>query len=425
MRYGVVGFETSGRALVEALLRLKFKPIVFDLKGKDAFDQEEIKNFKKKGVEFIFNYLTGDFKKVDLVILSSGIKHDFFKKNKIRFISEIDFTCSFLDNHKKDYIFITGTKGKGTTAIFTKFLLEELGLKVFLGGNIGESKYSRPAIYAIFESADVYVFEVSSFQLRSSFKAKPLIHTVVNLDIDHLDWHTSLKDYWHSKLKFLKKAKYGINQAGIENNFPNLTENNKLNQIEFGILKNVLDEFKINFFGEHNLHNLNLACKILEIYARENNLKIPSNLFSKAIRKFPKQKFVLQYEGEIKGIKIYNDSKSTNPLALKASLISFKKPVILICGGLTKGFSFSGIKDVLDSKVKYAVIFGKDKRKLAISFEKKKRFMVENLELGLNKALEVAKKGDVILFSPGCASLDMFQNAVERGQTFEKLVKKQ
>lgn len=408
MKYEVVGFGISGKALIEALLKLGYKPVVFELKNKENFNQGEIKKFEREDVKFVFNYQPEDFKKVDLVILSSGIKHDFFEQNKINFISELDFVCSFLDGKDKDYIFITGTKGKGTTAIFTKFLFEELGLKTFLGGNIGESEYSKPAVFAIFEPADLYIFEISSFQLRSSFKAKPLIYAILNLGLDHLDWHDSLEDYWHSKLKFLEKAKYGIRPES------------------FPLLQDVPEFFKINFPGEHNLYDLSLAYKILEIYSKDKNLKIPNDLLEKAIKKFPKQKFVLQFEGEInfqnKKVKIYNDSKSTHYLSLKASLLSFEKPVILICGGLTKGFDFSEIEKIIKEKVKYGIIIGRDKEILAKSFDENKRFLAEDLKSALDKAIEVAKGGDIILFSPGCASFDMFQNATHRGEIFSKLI---
>ncbi len=433
-KYGVVGFGVSGKALISVLLKLGFQPVVFELKNKENFDQKEIENFEKEGVEFVFNYSAEDFKKVDLVILSSGVKHDFFTENKINFLSELDFVCSFLEG--KDYIFITGTKGKGTTSIFTKFLFEELGLKTFLGGNIGESEYSKPAVYAIFEKAALYIFETSSFQLRSSFQAKPLIYAILNLGIDHLDWHNSLEDYWWSKLKFLERAKYSIIGRELMRTIANLCEpvnpyhirvNQRLIRVNprliiFEILKTVPGEFKINFPGEHNLYDLSLAYKILEIYAKEKNLKIPGDLLSKAVKKFPKQKFVLQYGGEINGIKIYNDSKSTHYLSLKASLNSFEKPVILICGGLTKGFDFSEIEDVIKEKVKYGIIIGRDREKLAKSFEAGKRFLAESLEEAINKALEIAQTGDIILFSPGCASFDMFQNATQRGEIFSKLI---
>ncbi|MEM0476546.1 MAG: Mur ligase family protein [Candidatus Aenigmatarchaeota archaeon] len=406
-KYGVVGFGVSGKALIEALLKLGHKPVVFELKNKENFNEEEIKKFEKENVEFVFNYQPEDFKKVDLVILSSGIKHDFFEQNKINFISELDFVCSFLEN--KDYIFITGTKGKGTTAIFTKFLFEELGLKTFLGGNIGESEYSKPAVFAIFEPADIYIFETSSFQLRSSFKAKPLIHVIVNLGIDHLDWHDSLDDYWNSKLKFLERAKYGIKPES------------------FPLLQNIPEAFKINFPGQHNIYDLSLAYEILRIYSQEKKINIPDDLLEKAVLKFPKQKFVLTFEGEIvlngKRIKVYNDSKSTHYLSLKASLLSFGKPVILICGGLTKGFDFSEIEDIIKEKVKYGIIIGRDKEILARSFEKNKKILIENLEEALEKSIEIAEDGDIILFSPGCASFDMFKNATHRGEIFSNLVK--
>lgn len=423
MKFGVVGFGISGEALTKALLSLGFEPVVFELRSKNNFNQREVENLEKMGAKFIFNYAVKDFKKVDLTILSSGIKHDFFTENKIKFISELDFVCSFLDKNKKNYIFITGTKGKGTTAVFTKFLFEELGLKVFLGGNIGESEYSKPAASAIFENADVYIFEASSFQLRSSFSAKPLICAITNLGVDHLNWHDSLEDYWQSKLKFLEKAKYGIGQEEII--YKSLViGSRKSNKIVFEILKDVPPEFRIKFIGEHNLCDLSLAYKILEVYAKNRGLKVANDLLQGVIKKIPKQKFVLQYEGEINGVKIYNDSKSTHYLSLKASLNSFNQPVILICGGLTKGFDFSDIEDTIRAKVKRGIIFGKDRKEIEKSFEKEKRLIVKDLETALGKALKFARKGDVILFSPGCASLDMFNSAIQRGKIFSELVRK-
>jgi len=380
------------------------------LKGKENFDEKEIEDFEKEGVEFVFSYKPEDFKKVDLVILSSGIKHDYFEENKINFISELDWITQFLDEKKRDYIFITGTKGKGTTSTFTKFLFDALGLKTFLGGNIGETEFSSPGSEAIFTDVDVYLFETSSFQLRSSFKARPLIHAIVNLGIDHLDWHPSLEDYWQSKLKFCDLAKYSIKPG------------------EFEILKNAPDYFLENFPGEHNLYDLSLAYRILEIYAQDKNLKIPEDLLEKAVKNFPHQKFVLQFEGEInvngKKVKVYNDSKSTHYLSLKASLNSFPKPVILICGGLTKGFDFEDIKDVLKEKVKFGIIIGRDKEILKKSFPQDKVFLEESLESAFNKALEIAEDQDIILFSPGCASFDMFKNATHRGEVFSEIVRK-
>jgi UDP-N-acetylmuramoylalanine--D-glutamate ligase len=229
------------------------------------------------------------------------------------------------------------------------------------------------------------------------------------LGVDHLDWHPSLEDYWQSKLKFCDLAKYSIKPG------------------EFEILKNVPDYFLENFPGEHNLYDLSLAYRILEIYAQDKNLKIPEDLLEKAVKNFPHQKFVLQFEGEInvdgKKVKVYNDSKSTHYLSLKASLNSFSKPVILICGGLTKGFDFEEIKDVLKEKVKFGIIIGKDKEVLKKSFPQDKVFLAESLELAFNKALEIAQNQDIILFSPGCASLDMFKSAVHRGEVFSEIVR--
>lgn len=429
---GVVGFGVSGKYITHALIKLGLKPIVFEKKSY-VEKEDEVKKLKDKA-DFVFAYKKDDLKRADILILSSGVKPDDF--SEFNFISEIDFVCSFL----KKYIFITGTKGKGTTLLFTGALFNKAGINHFLGGNIGEGDIYSPSAKAIDFPEKLAILEVSSFQLKSTRYATPLIHAITNLDIDHLDWHTDLKDYWDSKTKICERAEICVIPSEIEN----IVKERKIKEL-FVVGKDIFlqdgsvvyknkafcfeqKKFSEMFPGKHNIKNLLVSFSIFLKYTELMSIDFQEDILD-ILDLVPKRKYIIEFEGKynlningtLKQISFYNDSMSTNPISVKSAIESFENPekIILICGGLAKGFDFSSIEDTL-KKIKFGVLIGSAAEAISKSF--KNRVECKTLDGAIQKSIELADNDDIVLFSPGCASFDMFRSAKQRGMIFsEKL----
>lgn len=440
-KIGVIGFGVSGRYITDALIKLGVSPVVFEKKKFEDIDSKNliIELREKKKADFVFNYTDDDLRKADLLILSSGVKPDDF--SGYDFISELDFVCSFL----REYIFITGTKGKGTTLLLTGAIFRKAGINHFLGGNIGEGDLYSPSAKAIDYPDILSIFEVSSFQLKSTNYASPVIHAITNLGIDHLDWHKDIQDYWWSKLKICERSSICIAPLEIEETIKKMTKAQNLFLVGRDIYfdgKHIKDkygrnfEFKVEKFleflpGKHNINNLLVAFSIFLKYCDYKNIKIEKDILDGILEFVPKRKYVLEFEGEyaikkneggIKKLRFYNDSLSTNPLSVKSAIESFDdtKKIILICGGLAKGFDFSSIRNTIQN-IKLGILIGASSQTLSKDF--KNKIVCKTLEEAIEKSIDNSEDGDIILFSPGCASFDMFRSAKERGKIFSEKLK--
>lgn len=467
-KFCVVGFGVSGKALCDTLLKLGITPAVLE-KDRSKWDNK----YAEKGVEFFERKEDVKRKFQDVkFILSSSVKHDEFLDEK--FVSELDFVLEKIGSKS---IVITGTKGKGSTVYFSYLLLKEAGFEPAVGGNMGWDfpVESKPASLLILDKKDLFLIEASSFQLRATFKNHPHIFAVTMITEDHLDWHPSEDDYRISKLKMaFISPKVVISWYALDHFFsvftPPLylgldvlvtlnTEKPSLNFVkesvkkiaEFRKMKSVSflwnegdriyyessdtiqsfdfpkDKFSSKFLGEHWTDNLLVAFGITLLWCEKEGREIPKDILKRFVEKVQPQKYSMQNEGVFlydgKKVKVINDSKATNPIALSRALSSFEKEVILICGGKEedmKGIDWHPYRFQLAKKTKFAII---------LSNEKLKRYFFEStveedLESAVRKAFEVAQDGDIILFSPGCASTSTFRSAKERGEIFSAIVRK-
>lgn len=409
MKVLVVGFGVSGKAVGEYLKKEGHRVIYID--EKNVKSSNVISNFKLERIKEL------DF---DIAVLSSGVKPYFFEEHNIPFMSELDVALSRV---KIPYVCVTGTKGKGTCATFIAKTLESFGLSVFLGGNIGE-----PAIKVLGGRYDVAVFEVSSFQLRSSKNVRPDVALVTNVALDHLDWHTSAQDYVSSKMKLEGTVTIRRFDLGGETVFAG-DRNFKLEAENYLIVDDgiwgLINGIKIKLrrkVPQERHKRENVAGGLLtSYYALKKFVNIePDKFLSELKIELPNLPFRLEDVGSFKGVRIVNDAKSTCPLSLRSALESFLGKSVLIAGGRLKGVDFSGIEPTIKEKVKFAILIGESKETLAKSFEK--FTFADSIDEALKKALEVAESGDTVLFSPGCTSFDMFSSAEERGEEFKEAV---
>ncbi len=384
-------------------------------KGKTG---QAVENFcERKNIPFIVSDDASFYEKllddVDEVIVSPGVP--FFSKiyraaNKrsIPVIGEIEFAFRFA---KGKIIAITGTDGKTTTASMTYKVLKDAGFDAYIGGN-----YGIPFISFVDNLTDesITVLELSSFQLYSIKTFKPDIGAILNIDTDHLDWHKKESHYCLSKLKITKNQTQNDFLLIHESIYPLVKKVSKANVVPIQELKGI----NLKLTGKHNYENAYVAYTIGKL------LNVEENEIKKSLEDFSPLEHRLEPVENAKGLKIYNDSKATTVQAVKKALESIHGEVIWIGGGINKGGDFSTLKPLLEGKAKKIILIGKDKEQIKKQLGLKNIHLAQTLKDAVKVAIESADKNDTILFSPGCASFDMFKSYLDRGEQFKALIKR-
>lgn len=324
---------------------------------------------------------------------------------------------------------ITGTNGKTTTTELVDAVLSAGGKRTMASGNIGTA-FSA----AVRESGnlDVMVLEVSSFQLEHIVDFRPRISVHLNLTPDHLDRYGSMEEYEAAKWQVFRNQTaddYAI--VNVDLRLPALaarkiTFSAKGAPADYQLIdgwlvargEQVLEQRRTNLIGQHNAENMLAALAVADLYnvSRENTVK--------ALCKYQPLPHRCEMVAEIDGVVFLNDSKATNIDALEKALIAMQKPVVLLAGGKDKGLDFTGMRPLLREKVKAAVLIGQMAEKLFAAWNSAVPcHMATSLADAVEKAQKLAKRGDAVLFSPGCSSYDMFKSFEDRGDQFRELVK--
>lgn len=341
------------------------------------------------------------------------------------------------------FIGITGSDGKTTTTSLIYEILKCGGYNCFLGGNIGIPLFTK---VKDMRPEDIVVLELSSFQLID-MKISPKISVITNISPNHLNVHSSYEEYIQSKENIYK---YQNDDGIIVLNYDNMITknfskniNNKyimfssktkledgiiyddgiIKECKDGVRKHILNVKDINLRGIHNFENVCAAI------AATNSL-VDTQTQVKAIKNFKGVEHRLELVREINGVKWYNDSIGTSPTRTIAGLNSFDENIILIAGGYDKHLDYSPIGKPIVDNVGTLILMGAtaDKIENSVKEELKKDkkdlsiYKCDTLEQTVNLAFDIAKKGDVVLFSPASASFDLFKNFAERGEKFKAFV---
>ncbi|MBS1951653.1 MAG: UDP-N-acetylmuramoyl-L-alanine--D-glutamate ligase [Cytophagales bacterium] len=375
------------------------------------------------------------------IIKSPGIadKSAIIKKAKsaaIPVIDEIEFAFQFL---KGKIIAITGTNGKTTTTLLTYHLLCEAGINVALAGNVGESLAKKVA----HGQHDWYVVEVSSFQLDGTKTFRPDIGILLNITPDHLDrYEYQMQNYIDSKFKLVQKmlpadqfiyysddqviAKEVANRKIIPATLAISLKNDSASayydgrEMQFSIGKNKFSvaQQDTTLKGPHNLINTMCAVTAASLAgASFDQVRIALKTFKNAPHR-------LESVGVINGVEFVNDSKATNVDSVVYALGSYNGPLVWIAGGIDKGNDYKMIEEAVKKKVRTLICLGKDNSKLHQAFDDvvKEIYETQSVKELVRMALQSAKKGDVVLLSPACASFDLFKNYEDRGNQFREAV---
>lgn len=357
-------------------------------------------------------------------------------------ISEIEFAGRY-DTAKK--ICITGSNGKTTTTSLIYYLLQQAGLNVGLGGNIGASYAYQVAT----EKHDYYVLEISSFQLDNCYDFRPDIAIITNITPDHLDrYEYKMENYVRSKFRIIRNLRsddcfiFDSDDAITVGHLSKIVtqakmlpftqkENVELEQGAFlrdskMVVRYEKDECdlyleELALGGKHNIYNSMAAALAAKASGIDN--KIIRN----SLETFQPIEHRLEPVLSVKGVLYINDSKATNVDSAWYALECQKKPVVWIAGGTDKGNDYSVLDDLVRDKVKALICLGVDNAKLHKSFGpilgEARIKDAGSAEEAVKLASEFAADGDVVLLSPCCASFDLFKNYEDRGKKFKEAVR--
>ena len=379
----------------------------------------------------------------DLVIKSPGIPETAPLVVKLHeqgtpVISEIEF-AGYYDTARK--ICITGSNGKTTTTSLIYYLLQNAGLNVGLGGNIGKSYAMQVAT----EKHDIYVLELSSFQLDGMYDFKADIAVLMNITPDHLDrYDHCFQNYINAKFRITRNMKPEdcfifcnddevtigeLNKIVVQAKKLPFTQNGK---VEEGAwleddrmhIRYDGDEFDIlvrdlALEGRHNVYNSMAAAITGKI------MKVANETIRKSLTTFEGVEHRMEKVMSVGGVLYINDSKATNVNSTWYALESVQTPIVLILGGTDKGNDYAPIADLVREKVKAIVCLGVDNKKIKDFFGGMVP-VCETLsaEECVNKCAELAVPGDTVLLSPCCASFDLFKNYEDRGRQFKEAVRR-
>ena len=354
-------------------------------------------------------------------------------------ISEIELAGRYTD---AKMVCITGSNGKTTTTMLTYHILKNAGVNVGLAGNVGHSL----ALQVAHEKHDVYVVELSSFQLENMYDFKANVAVIMNITPDHLDrYDYEMQNYVNAKFRILQNLTsqdafiFWKNDPIIEAQLKNIetqaqlfpfsemqeetskayvdSENNLIINAPDASLS--MPRADLALSGLHNLYNsmaAGLSACILDIKKED---------VRRALSNFEGVEHRLEYVDTIDGVRYINDSKATNVNSCWYALESVPKNTILILGGKDKGNDYTEIDPLVKEKVKAIVCMGKDNSKLLEFFAGKVETISDthSIEDAINECARIAQSGDTVLLSPCCASFDLFKSYEDRGEQFKAIVK--
>ncbi len=380
----------------------------------------------------------------DVVMKSPGIPETVplvlkLKEKGIPVISEIEFANQF---SKADVVGITGSNGKTTTTLLLSYILNNEQLNVGTAGNIGDSY----ALQVANKNHDLFVLELSSFQLDGIVNFAPHIAIITNISPDHLDRYAyKYENYIDSKFRITKNqtaADYLIYDAD-DKVIQEWLKNNKIKakklpftlgdriQSEGACVEDQEIKIEINqniftmgiqnlaLLGKHNVKNAMAASMAATL------LKVRKDTIRQSLADFEGVEHRLETVLKINGVQYINDSKATNINATYYALESMSSPTVWIVGGVDKGNDYDELLPYVNEKVKAIICLGKDNEKIKEAFSNVIDLIVETqgAEEAVKVAYKIAEKGDNVLLSPACASFDLFDNYEDRGRQFKAAVR--
>ncbi len=435
----IVGFERTGEALARFLVDRGARVRVSDKKPAEAFGRK-LRPFEERGVVFeMGGHRPESFLAADLIVPSPGVpplpEIRAARDRGVPVLSEIELAFLFLRGR---IVGITGSNGKSTTTTLVYRILKDAGLRARLAGNIG-----TPLVSFVDRSrdADLYVTEISSFQLEYTERFAPAVAALLNVSENHLDWHGSFESYFAAKKKLVLRLGpegrvvlnrddarvwglraeaaapvYGFSRARRPVRGAFLDDGWIVTRD--GAAERIVPASRIKLPGAHNLENVLAAALIGRLCGA------PASSMRRTIEAFRGLEHRLEDVMRVGGVRFVNDSKATTVDATLKALASFDRPIVLILGGRGKGGDFSPLRPEVRKRVRAVVLVGEAADKIDKALGGVVPVVrAANYREVVRAAFGLAARGDVVLLAPACTSWDMFRNFEERGRTFKREVR--
>ncbi len=439
----VFGTGISGIAAARLLISMGARPVLFD-GNRELKESEILEKLGEGGAKVYLGEIPEKIlEELSLAVLSPGVPVDLPVVERMRAMGipiwgEVELACQ---NSRGDVLAVTGTNGKTTTTSLLGAIMEHVNPSVFVVGNIG-IPYTETA--AKTTDSSVTVAEISSFQLETIDTFHPRVSAILNITPDHLNRHHTMEEYIRVKERIAE------NQTAEDTCVLNYEDEvlrrfgeslscrviffSSLRRLERGISLNgevieyrdetgcvpVCSTKELKLPGRHNHENVMAAAAMALAYG------VAVEDIRYVLQRFTAVEHRIEFVEEIDGVAYYNDSKGTNPDAAIKGIQAMDRPTLLIGGGYDKNSSYEEWIRSFDGKVRYLVLIGQTREKIAKAarecgfhdvvlkdtFEEAFRFCHEN-----------ARSGDAVLLSPACASWGMFPNYEVRGKIFKELVR--
>jgi UDP-N-acetylmuramoylalanine--D-glutamate ligase len=427
----VLGAGLSGAAAALLLKSEGANVTVLDSAEEKKLLRSTIDNLRAQGVQVICGPdADRDSNDYDLVVTSPGIDpasalgRNFWSR-KVEIIGELELGWRSCE---APVIAVTGTNGKTTTTEMLAQMLNQCGQKTIACGNIGKplSEVAREKI-----KYDVLTVEVSSFQLETIREFHPSIALWLNFAPDHLDRYRSVGDYRSAKLRLFKNqtsddvAIVNASESLPELRARKITFSAYTNRADFRLSEGailfenqpVLRMNRTKLRGSHNIENL------MATLAAGHTRGLSFEQMVPPLSAYEPQPHRCEFVRQIGGVDYINDSKATNLDAVEKALQAQTRPVVLIAGGKDKGFNYQPLRTLVKEKVRATILIGEMAKQIAIDWDSiVKTDMASSLADAVERAHATAKSGEVVLFSPGTSSFDMFKSYADRGDQFRALV---
>ncbi|TBV07289.1 UDP-N-acetylmuramoyl-L-alanine--D-glutamate ligase [Phytopseudomonas dryadis] len=433
----VVGLGKSGMSLVRFLARQGVRFAVADTRAeppelgtlRERFPQVEVR-CGELDVEFLCR-ASELLVSPGLAVATPALQEA--ARRGVKLSGDIDL---FARQAKAPIIAITGSNAKSTVTTLVGEMAAAAGRKVAVGGNLG-----TPALDLLADDVELYVLELSSFQLETTEQLNAEVATCLNVSEDHMDRYADLPAYHLAKHRVFRGARQVVVNRDDALSRPMIADQvpcwsfglGKPDFKRFGLLEENGEKYlayqfdallpvrELKIRGAHNQSNA------LAALALGHAVGLPMAPMLETLKRFSGLPHRCQWVGEHAGVSYYNDSKATNVGAALAAIDGLGADIagklVLIAGGDGKGADFSALRTPVARYCRAVLLLGRDAGKLAAALEGSVELIrVDSLDTAVTRAAQVTRAGDAVLLSPACASLDMFKNFEERGRLFAQAV---
>lgn len=424
----VIGLGKTGLSCVEFLTKKQADVRVIDTRQNPAGAEQLAKNIPLHTGSLNLDWLLQS----DIIVISPGLavktpEIQTALSAGVEVIGDIELFCREAD---KPIIAITGSNGKSTVTSLATEMAKAAGLNVGMGGNIG-----IPALSLLEQNHDLYVLELSSFQLETTYSLKAVAATVLNISEDHMNRYVDLEDYRQAKLKIYHQCQTAV----INAEDPLTKEDNRQSaQVQLSFGEHNADYWLKTDNGKQYLmakDEVILPCDEVKLVGRHNYMNalaaiglvqaagIKTAGIQTALRTFTGLDHRFQLAHFADGVRWINDSKATNVGSTVAALtgLHLTGTLHLLLGGDGKNADFSELQKLINKPYIHCYCFGQDGKQLAALSAQSHLF--DTMEQAIEYLRPQLNAGDMVLLSPACASLDQFASFEKRGEEFTRLAK--